>query len=341
MKYYATKIGTDSEGNPTVLKQIEVGVPLANYYEMRNVCDSSGNTYYSYGATICKVPVDIESIDEVVEINVNTALGLTGYEVLGIALNSDSSKLYILIATAYNATTCRLYTIDDLSAFTTLTLYKDLSGSALYPSNIICDKFENIWTVPSLGSAAIRRIDTELNITVFAHLSGRYDFIVCDIRGYIWILGGQDNDAQFRLIRNDILSDYPALVQNYIIDGCSWSNGTNHYIYALKNNMSDNTNACVLYIYNVTDYTTPTSSSISLLHPTTSNPLVQCYNLHTNSDGDVFFSTYSVADGYNTFKIAQGTTTIELYIAGLGSKTTGNDPYAFFVSQHGHTGANI
>lgn len=341
MKYYATQIGT-IEGVPTVLQQVEInnptgGIPLTNYWEMRSVCDLDGNVYYSYQSKIGKItPSGVRT-----EINVNTALGLTDYEVLGIALNRTQDKLYLLIATAYNAATYRLYSINDLPAFTTLTLYINLSGSILYSSNIICDKFENIWTIPSIGSSAIRRINTELTIDVFDHLSGRLDYLIADNRGYIWILGAQDADAQFRLIRNDEITDYPTMVNNYIIDGCSWSDGTNHYLYVLRNQVSDNTNACKLYIYNVTDYTTPTSSNISLIHPTTTNPLVQCFNLHTNSDGDVFFSTYSVADGYNTYKIAQGTTTISIYLAGLGSKTTGNDPYAFFVTANGHTGADI
>jgi hypothetical protein len=354
MKYYATKIGTDPEGNPTILKQIEVGIPLANYWEMRNVCDSTGNTYYSYGATICKVPADIESIDEVVEINVNTALGLSGYEVLGLALDynhisNQSEYLYILINTLSTATNSRFYkiSISDFS-LSSDNLHIDLTGDS-YSSGVIffsIDKYNNIWgarsTVASTSTLGFVIDSDTLTVSRFGG-DGNW-------KTGIGII--DQNGTQFIFNNSTYDSGYNKAIYDSGIITRTWSNGisTSYIIDALTD--KDN-NIWLIYnpqngttqnkIYKITDLTgTPSlTETINLTKEDLTTPLYYCYNLHTNSDGDIFFSTYNVIDGYNTYKIAYGTTTIELYIAGLGSKTTGNDPYAFFLSRYGHTGANI
>ena len=116
-----------------------------------------------------------------------------------------------------------------------------------------------------------------------------------------------------------------------ILDAVCWNNGTNYYAYALQNLVSDTTTANKIYKIDVTDPDNPVDPVAITL-----TGLTNCYNLHVDYDGNIYFSSYGV-DGYNTYKIDKTTHAITLY-SGVGTQTIGNDPFAFFLSDHGHTG---
>lgn len=350
MKYYATQIGTDPEGAPTILQQVEVGAPLANYWEMRNVCDTNGNTYYSYGSKVGK----ITNVGVKTEIDINTALTLTEYEVLGIAISKDNTKLIIMINTGINTSNLKFYYIIT-NGFTNATIPTKINYSytgMTYPwcaTKFIIDKYENIWfSANDPINSTWSRYDLlfsdsltgkELNGTLMAP-----NIIAVDDRGFCWGMTFDQATNQLYKIeyRNNNLVEYSYNIGDYsnVIDIVSWSNGAIRKLYALQNNTTSFTDKCYIYVINISTHTYPTVESLITLSYGGID-FTECYNLHTNTNGDIFFSTYGTSDGYNTYKIAYGTTTITLYMAGLGSKTTGNDPYAFFVSQYGHTGANI
>jgi len=348
MKYYATQLGSDPEGNPTILRQIEVGIPLTNYYEMRCVCDTDGTMYYSYGAFIGK----ITSTGVVTPpININTALTLTGYEVLGLSLDNGlevgGRNLYIAINASYNSTSFKMYKINT-SDFTLSEDNLHLINSAMGGMGMFkIDKINNLWLSKNLVSSTSNNfvvVNADDKSTDFVIYDGnsRTTFTAINQNGTVFGLLGVVPSTSFRRLYYNgsvVTGDSPDLNESvgYIIDSFCDKDGN---LWGLSNKQDGTTQN---KIYKITDLEgTPTvSSTINLTKEDLTTPLYYCYNLHTNSTGDIFFSTYSVGDGYNTYKIAVGTTTITKYITGLGSKTTGNDPYGFFVSSLGHTGYPI
>ena len=346
-----TQLGTDPEGNVEVLQQIPIndptgGIPRVNYYEMRNVCDTDGNTYYSYGALIGKIDVDGNRT----EINVNTALGLSpaDYEVQGLALDNGldvgGRNLYIMINTLTTATNAKIYKIN-VSSFT-------LSASNFYvASNQIAsyyfriDKFNNLWVgrnaASSTTNGSVINADTQNVVNYGFDGNNRIIYTaVNQIGNGYGLCGGAPTTRMSRYVYNNIIVANTNMVISenigYVIDLICDKDDT---LWALSNQQNGTTQNI---LYKMTSIeTTPVITVIPLTKEDLTTPLYYCYNLHTNLEGDIFFSTYDVIGGYNIYIIAVGTTTITKYVAGLGSKTTGNDPYAFFLTDKGHTGANL
>lgn len=351
MKYYATQIGKDPEGAPTILQQIEVGAPLANYWEMRNVCDTNGNTYYSYGSKVGKITSDgVETTFTTVD------MGLNSEEIQGLALNRDQDYLYFATNDAtFTGTTLKLYKVPVANfVYAFVELVKDMTGSiGTNCDKIMVDKFENVWFMKSYNITISRILNVYntsssvlYNIAANGNNTPPADYntscFTIDKRGYMWITHGTNNGL-YKVIYDQVNNLTGSLklnnpVTSPTIDLCV---DIDDNLWGLTNKQDGIKQNTIVKYSGLTNVGEVTFVSIPLTKEDLTTPLYYCYNLHTNGDGDIFFSSYHPTDGYNIYKIAHGTTTITKYFSGLGSKTTGNDPYGYFLSQYGHTGANI
>lgn len=354
MKYYATQIGTDPEGAPTILQQVEVGAPLANYWEMRNVCDTDGNTYYSYGSIIGKITST--GVETTINVDNIVPQAYAASKCVGVALDRDENPVFMFFLSGGTYYT-QFYKISKTDFSTNgKTLLAPINSSVGKDSTFMCiDKLNNIWfgadqlavTYTNIWVLNPDRntIYTKSNVANFATRP------CLDSRGFCWGLPQNKSSSKYlkkftydgiTTISEENTANIDDGLSNYLncIDGVCWTNGTIHYLYILNNLVSDIVNPCHIKKIDITNH-----NAISTVSTLTLTGLVDCYNLHTNTAGDIFFSTYGTVDGYNTYKIAHDDFTFDkvtnLYISGLGSKTTGNDPYGYFLSQYGHTGANI
>lgn len=342
MKFYASKVMTnEGTGLPEVTMQIEIGVPLTNYYEMKSVCDTDGNMYYSYGRTLGKIsnagvvstPIDITA----------SPISLTLNEIYSLAIHGE--YLYFMSNSTYLGTAFRILRVP-LATFTkeSCEVYYSDGATQNFGANYMqIDNAGDIWYSGQNGYLCRIRGGVLAKTSIQNYMIG-----ILDHNKNCWVWEQDNLTAIFRRVYENP-SDPTAIIstniggtlaRNYIIDGLCDKDG---HIVILKNRIADDINACTLTKINVSNVVTPVlTNEISLTYG--GSNLTQCFNLHTNQAGDLFFSTYGATSGYNTYKVTSNVdftmNAPVMYFAGLGSKTTGNDPYAFYLSASGHTGHN-
>jgi len=340
MKYYATKVGiNDISGDAEIIEQVEIGTPLVNYWEHSVVTDTSGNAYYSYAGVFGKINVD--SPYTKTEITLSDC-GYATQEIYGMMVDRDSEYLYLVIYGAVGVSAQYLLKIplDDFTYGNT-TLVKDF-GTKAYTRQSQIDKFGNVWFDAFSGSYGVNMLEKSTNNII----AGGVTFgsvIVLDQHGVAWSFGSETSGGRYRHFYDSALhtvtTSNPVGITNklQIKDGVC---DKNNYVCLLYNIGTDTTTACKIIRIDVSDINNPVDLDEIILTYGGSN-LTDCYNLHTNYAGDYFFSTYGAIDGYNTYKVDGSTKAITLFLVGVGSKTFGNDPYGFLLTDKGCTGASV
>ncbi len=348
MKYYATKVGINGiSGLPEVIQQTDIGAPVANFWETKTYADINGNCWYTNEKILGRIDGITYAHDYV---DLCSVVGFSTYEICGIAIDRNSEYLYAQIApdTTGVSTGNKIYKIStsqSLSTVSSANLFNN--NSAIGGINLLIDSFDNLWFNANNISYGCYLYENSTGnvIGTTATFGGK---ILLDQRGIGWTVGYQQPTIlrNYKVIYDPIAHTLTSTTVNYgggdyyFVDGVI---DKNNYLIILKNQISNDTTACVLYRENISTGTPVAIDNLTLTYG--GNNLTQCFNLHTNYDADLdkiyyYFSTFSPYDGYNTYRIDADTMTIELFLAGVGSKVLGGDPYGFYLSQYGHTGVD-
>ena len=335
MKYYATQFGT----NGSITRQIELGDALAVWENIGSVTDSDGNCYWYRDKYFGVIYADgTQPTPTYYDINALGEFTNEPHKIYDMKLSRDGTYLYILSnSTGSDGTLTKIATAD-LS--TAITMVRIGIGNA---TRLLVDLNDYVWTtcrVATYTSVSLyRRSGTDLTAKgQDEHAGGRT--IAMDSRGYCWGWGyGSVNTLFSRWMENP--ADPTAIIENSslnancglksILDAVCWTDGTDYFAYCLKNEVADTTTDNIIYKIDITDPDAPADPVAITL-----TGLTNCYNLHVDYAGSIYFSSYGLG-GYITYKIDK-TTHIITTFSGVGTQTIGNDPFAYFLSNTGHTG---
>lgn len=339
MKYYATQFGT----NGSITRQIELGDALSVWENIGSVTDSDGNCYWYRDKYFGVIYADgTQPTPAYYDINALGSYLNEPQEIFDIKLSRGGTYLYVLHNSAMTHSSSYISKIATSDLSTAITV---VYLAASYATRLLVDLNDYLWVCSRVvvvdGSTKLyRRSGTDLTDKgQDEHNGGRT--IAMDSRGYCWgwtymtsssvriSRWMEDPTNPTAIIENSALNANCRL--NGILDAVCWTDGTDYFAYCLKNSVADTTTDNIIYKIDITDPDAPVDPVAITL-----TGLTNCYNLHVDYDGNIYFSSYGV-DGYNTYKIDKTTHAVTLY-SGVGTQTIGNDPFAFFLSDNGHTG---
>ena len=335
MKYYATQFGA----NGSLTRQIELGDAVSIWETIGSVSNTAGDCFWYRDRYFGVIYADgTQPTPTYYDINALGEFTNEPHKIYDMKLSRDGTYLYILSnSTGSDGTLTKIATAD-LSS-----IIVSVRNGIQYTSRILVDRNDFVWMEnrnTAFNNALIYRYSgSDLSAKGSdPHTSGRT--IAMDARGYCWGWHYWDQADYFsRWMENP--ANPTAIIENAalnpncrlanILDAVCWSDGTNHYAYILQNEVADTTTVNKIYKIDLTNPDAPADPVAITL-----TGLTNCYNLHVDYAGSIYFSSYGLG-GYITYKIDK-TTHIITTFSGVGTQTIGNDPFAYFLSNTGHTG---